>query len=86
MEIKIRNVDPVAVKKIDELAKKQGISRQEFLKNQLETLAFFRLENNREVHLQNIIDKNILVMEQFSDSVKRLNDFLDSMTTEDALL
>ncbi|WP_158512839.1 hypothetical protein [Priestia filamentosa] len=42
MEIKVRNVDSVAVKKIDEIVKGKGISRQEFLKGQLEILAFFR--------------------------------------------
>ncbi|SFQ85791.1 hypothetical protein [Priestia endophytica] len=41
MEIKVRNVDPVAVKKIDELAKEKGISRQEFLKGQFGMQAFF---------------------------------------------
>jgi hypothetical protein len=34
-------VDPVAVKKMDEIAKEKEISRQEFLKDQLETLGFF---------------------------------------------
>ncbi|MGG1219942.1 hypothetical protein ABE236_21090 [Priestia endophytica] len=42
MEIKVRNVDPVVVKKIDEMAKGKGISRQEFLKGLLEMLVFFR--------------------------------------------
>ncbi|WP_419146610.1 hypothetical protein [Priestia endophytica] len=41
MEIKVRNVDLVSVKKIDEMAKVKGISRQEFLKGQLEMLVFF---------------------------------------------
>ncbi len=46
MEIKVRNVDPVVVKKIDEMAKEKGISRQEFLKIQIETLAFFSRTND----------------------------------------
>ena len=32
MEIKIRNVDPVVVTKLDELARKQHLSRNEYLK------------------------------------------------------
>lgn len=32
MEVKIRGVDPVIVKKIDELAKRQHMSRNEYLK------------------------------------------------------
>jgi hypothetical protein len=56
MEIKVRNVDPVAGKKIDELAKEKGISRQEFLKKQSETLTFFRKQTTR-----NIIWKSSLI-------------------------
>lgn len=82
MDIMIRNLDPVAIKKIDEVAKKQGISRQEFLKNQIETLAFYREETNREMHLQNIIEKNTLLMTQFNHSIERMNLFLESMIEE----
>lgn len=39
MEIKVRNVDVVAVKKIDELAKKKKLSRNEYLKLHIEKLA-----------------------------------------------
>ncbi|MGG3801193.1 hypothetical protein [Metabacillus fastidiosus] len=83
MEIKIRNVDPVAVKKIDELAKNKGISRQEFLKGQIETLAFFREQSTRELHLQNLIEKNIFIMQQCSEAMEKMNDFIDLMTGED---
>ncbi|WP_018395735.1 MULTISPECIES: hypothetical protein [Bacillaceae] len=67
---------------MDEVAKKQGISRQEFLKNQIETLAFYREETNRELHLQNMIEKNMLLMTLFNDSIKRMNLFLESMIEE----
>ncbi|WP_018395792.1 hypothetical protein [Bacillus sp. 37MA] len=82
MDIMIRNLDPVAIKKMDEVAKKQGISRQEFLKNQIETMAFYREETNREVHLQNIIEKNTLLMALFNESIERMNLFLESMIEE----
>lgn len=59
MEIKVRNVDPVAVKKIGELAKEKGISRQEFLKGQFGMQAFFWEQTTWERHLENFIDKNI---------------------------
>ncbi|WP_394555703.1 hypothetical protein C1N61_31145 (plasmid) [Priestia aryabhattai] len=38
MEIKVRNVCPVAVSKVDRLAKEKGLSRQAFLKEQIETM------------------------------------------------
>lgn len=83
MDIIIRNIDPVAVKKIDELAKEKGISRQYFLKGQIETLAFFQETTTREMHLTNLIDKNLLFMSKMHYAVeqntKTLNNLYESM-------
>jgi hypothetical protein len=59
MNIIIRNIDPTAIKKFDELAKEKGISPQEFLKGQLETQAFFCEQTKQKgeaklLHLANI--------------------------------
>ncbi|CAK6481071.1 hypothetical protein BFRIPA_00125 (plasmid) [Peribacillus frigoritolerans] len=40
MDIFLRKIDPVAMKKIDEMAKKKSISRQEFLKSIVEKVAY----------------------------------------------
>jgi len=79
LEIKIRNVDPIAVKKIDELAKERKVSRQEFLKSQLETLAFFRKQTDRENELENLIEKNIKMMEKCAVSMENMNHILLEM-------
>jgi len=79
LEIKIRNVDPIAVKKIDELAKERKVSRQEFLKSQLETLAFFRKQTDRENELENLIEKNIKMMENCAVSMENMNHILLEM-------
>lgn len=42
MEIKVRGVDPVAVRKIDGMAKKRGMSRNEFVKILLEKTAVMK--------------------------------------------
>jgi hypothetical protein len=83
VDLIVRNVDPVAVKKMDELAKEKGISRQEFLKGQLETLAFFREQTDRELHLQNLVEKNILMMQQCHESMEQMNRFIEMMTGEE---
>jgi hypothetical protein len=83
VDLIVRNVDPVAVKKIDELAKEKGISRQEFLKGQLETLAFFREQTDRELHLQNLVEKNILMMQQCHESIEQMNRFIEMTTGEE---
>lgn len=65
MNILLRNINPVVVQRIDELAKEKGISRHEFLSRQLEMLAFFREQSDRELHLENLIDKNIQMMSKY---------------------
>ncbi|MCI0767510.1 hypothetical protein [Bacillus sp. TL12] len=83
MDIKIRNLSPVAIKRLDEIAKKKNISRQEFLKGQIETLAFYREQQNRELYLQQLLEKNIYAMESCFEAVKEMNAFLQMMTQDD---
>ncbi|PFY94809.1 hypothetical protein [Bacillus pseudomycoides] len=83
MDIKIRNLSPVAIKRLDEIAKKKNISRQEFLKGQIETLAFYQEQQNRELYLQQLLEKNIYAMESCFEVVKEMNTFLQMMTQDD---
>lgn len=83
MDIKIRNLSPVAIKRLDEIAKKKNISRQEFLKGQIETMAFYREQQNRELYLQQLLEKNIYAMESCFEAVKEMNAFLQMMTQDD---
>ncbi|PDZ08408.1 hypothetical protein CON70_27940 [Bacillus pseudomycoides] len=82
MDIKIRNLSPVAIKRLDEIAKKKNISRQEFLKGQIETLAFYQEQQNRELYLQQLLEKNIYAMESCFEAVKEMNAFLQMMTQD----
>jgi len=79
MEIKVRNVDPIAVKKIDEMAKRKNISRQEFLKGQLETLAFFHEQTNRELQLENMLEKVLQMMGQCSVTMENMNSLMHEL-------
>ncbi|CAI8812959.1 RHH_1 domain-containing protein [Bacillus pseudomycoides] len=83
MDIKIRNLSPVAINRLDEIAKKKNISRQEFLKGQIETLAFYQEQQNRELYLQQLLEKNIYAMESCFEAVKEMNAFLQMMTQDD---
>jgi len=83
MEIKIRYVDPVAVKKIDKIAKEKKISRQEFLKGQIETLAVFQEQKDREAELENIIYQNIKMMEKCAVAIETINGFIQDMMGEE---
>ncbi|MBY0201494.1 hypothetical protein H7U05_30280 [Priestia megaterium] len=79
MEIKVRNVDPIAVKKIDEMAKRKNISRQEFLKSQLEMLAFFHEQTNRELQLENMLEKVLQMMGQCSTTMENMNEIMHEL-------
>ncbi|MDM5185933.1 hypothetical protein QUF99_00230 [Bacillus sp. DX4.1] len=83
MEIRIREVDPVAVNKIDEMAKRKGISRQKFLKGQIEMIAFFQEQNKREMELQSLIEKNIYMMNKCTDEMQKMNQFIEMMMQGD---
>ncbi|MGG1218260.1 hypothetical protein ABE236_12485 [Priestia endophytica] len=86
MDIIVRNIDPTAVKKFDELAKEKGISRQEFLKGQLETLAFFREQTNRELQLENMLEKVLQMMGQCSNTMENMNDIMHELMGGDEAL
>jgi len=76
MDIFLRNIDPVAMRKVDELAKENGMSRQQFLKEQFEVLAFFDEQVAREKRLEAIIDQNIEMMKQCAISIEKMNDII----------
>jgi nucleoside 2-deoxyribosyltransferase len=76
MDIFLRNIDPVAMQKVDELAKENGMSRQKFLKEQFEVLAFFDEQVAKEKRLEAIIDQNIEMMKQCAISIEKMNDII----------
>ena len=76
MDIFLRNIDPVAMQKVDELAKENGMSRQQFLKEQFEVLAFFDEQVAREKRLKAFIDQNIEMMKQCAISIEKMNDII----------
>lgn len=82
MDIFLRNVDPIAVKKFDEMAKKKSISRQELLKSVIEKVAYEPERNENEMRMEMIISKNILVMEEMMKTVKRFENLMIDLMEE----
>lgn len=79
MEIKIRGINPHAVKKIDELAKEKNLSRNEYLKNTLEELSFLQLKDNVNDRLEKQIQANNIFMQRNSNSLDELVSVLKEM-------
>ncbi|PPA68429.1 hypothetical protein [Jeotgalibacillus proteolyticus] len=74
MEILIRNVDPIAIKKLDEIAKKKNISRQLFLKAIIEKAAYEQIQSEKENRLEIIIERNIIAMEKMTNLIVELTE------------
>ncbi|MEH7589529.1 hypothetical protein V7247_22465 [Priestia megaterium] len=83
MEIKVRNVCPVAVSKLDRLAKEKGLSRQAFLKEQLETLSIIEEVEKREQAIDDLYDRTIETMEKCSDAMTNMDCTFHKLTGED---
>lgn len=79
MEIKIRGLNPHAVKKIDELAKEKSLSRNEYLKNILEELSFLEMKDNINDRMEKQIQINNIVMKKNSESLDELVSILKEM-------
>lgn len=72
MEIKIRGLDVTIVKKIDELAKRKGISRNEYLKRTLESFSVLTTQNTIIDRLEKQIEANNILMEQTTKTLDQL--------------
>lgn len=72
MEIKIRGVDPMAVKKIDEWARDKGISRQVYLKELLESMTVMDIHSNTFGRLEKQLEVNTMFLEKTSDTLDEL--------------
>lgn len=74
MEVKVRNVNSNVVNKLDRLAKKNGTSRDKFLCNKLEEIAFENEINELESNYQSLI-KNLTDITK--EHIKILGAFMD---------
>ncbi|AXF56758.1 hypothetical protein GCM10008935_18360 [Alkalibacillus silvisoli] len=73
MDIVIRNVEPRAIQKVEELAKEQGISREQFLRERIMKMAQFYMEDQRVQRLEALVASNLQVMERCADSMQTMN-------------
>ncbi|WP_338450553.1 ribbon-helix-helix protein, CopG family [Niallia oryzisoli] len=72
MDINVRNVEPVAVKKLDELAKAKGMSRSQYVREMIESFTFLSMRDGIVDRLEYQLDLNTLAMKRYSDSIDEL--------------
>lgn len=80
MDLHIRNIDPYAVKKIDELAQRSGVSRQVYLKETIESFAMIEVLTNKEKYYDKQLQANTIFLQkvsgEFDELVKTLKELL----------
>ena len=75
MDIKIRNVPNHVVARLDFYAKKKGISREQYLRNELETIAMSSEMRATEDRYENLI-KSLLEIVEHNNEVLEKNNYL----------
>lgn len=78
-EIKIRNLDPVILKKIDETAKKKNLSREEYLRRYLTKISELEDVIQLDEKYSNLINALSERMEQANDVIEINTMFLQRM-------
>ncbi|MBT2719067.1 hypothetical protein [Bacillus sp. ISL-57] len=82
MDILLRNIDPVAMKKIDVMAKRKSVSRQEFLKSIVEKVAYEPEINENELRLESIIKMHFQIMKEATITINRFENLLVELMEE----
>lgn len=72
MEVKVRGVDPAAVKKIDELARKQRISRNQYLASLVNNFAALDEFKSYQKQYETVIEKCLTVIQQNSSTQEKM--------------
>lgn len=77
MEIKVRGVDPAAVKKIDELAVMQDVSRNTFLVNMIQNFTALEEFKSFEDRYQTTVDKCLRVINHNTETLLKIMEVVD---------
>lgn len=83
MEVRVRKMDAAAVKKIDQLAKELKLSREEFLRQQLNTLAFHHFNQEKEKQYHEVILQNMQVMQNCVELMSQVHESIEGLMVDD---
>ncbi|MBU3093853.1 hypothetical protein KPL35_17625 [Clostridium sp. CF011] len=77
MDIIIRNLDVKSVQKLDEISKEKGLSRQQFLKNYIETLSVLSVIKESETKYVDLVNQlSFLIKENTNVLTQIRTDFI----------
>lgn len=72
MDIKMRNLDDVAIKKVDELAKQKGMSRNQFLKAYIEKIMWQNVSQEECFRLEELFHASLIALEKMNDQLSNI--------------
>lgn len=78
MEVKVRGVEPAAVKKVEELAKKQDISRNQFLAAMINNYAALEEFKSYQRQYETVIARCLKVIQQNSSTEEKMLKYLEA--------
>ena len=76
MNVTVRNLDAGVVMKLNEIAKKQGLSREEYLRTYLENLAVLDEMKKLDLKYAELVREMAVIIDNNTKVVKKVNDTL----------
>lgn len=81
MDIIIRNIDPVILKKIDEVAKRNKQSRQVYLQKQIELMATDYMQSEKVSYLEKQLQANTIILKEVADAMNNMTSIIEEMSS-----
>lgn len=79
MDLNIRNINPQAIKKIDELAKANNQSRSEYMREMLESLSFLTMRDGIVDRYEKQLQANNILLQETAKSLDELTSVLEEL-------
>lgn len=79
MDVLVRNIDPVAVKKLDELAKKKGVSRSEYLRQIIQARAILEAVSDTSDRYERLVQSLIQIVADNTTTMEMMKDYIVQM-------
>lgn len=76
MNVTVRNLDVGVVMKLNEIAKKQGLSREEYLRTYLENLAVLDEMKKLDLKYAELVREMAVIIDNNTKVLKKVNDTL----------
>lgn len=74
MNVTVRNLDAGVVMKLNEIAKKQGLSREEYLRTYLENLAVLDEMKKLDLKYAELVREMAVIIDNNTKALKKVND------------